>query len=153
MFIGNICAKGSESVGDRNKILHTLILRQFCFPCADLAHCSVATMSSFCDNKRQYSAFFGAQEAVDEQETTFNHVDWPTVPGGEFFLLPFASIPLKSDNSAGNAPYTTSTLEYLISNQEPQIRVMYYAIFLSRFHPLSLPFSGYLNASASVHSH
>jgi hypothetical protein len=112
----------------------------------------LATMSSFCDNKRQYSAFFGAQDVVDKKETTFNHVDWPAVPGGEFFLLPFESVPLKSDNSAGNTPYTTSTLEDLISNQEPQMRVMYYPIFLSRFHPLSLPFSDYLNASASVHS-
>jgi hypothetical protein len=85
-------------------------------------------------------AFFGAQEAIDEQKATFNHVDWPAVPGGEFFLLPFATIPLKSDNSAGNTPYTTSTLEYLISNQEPQMRVMYYVIFLSRFHPLPFLF-------------
>jgi len=77
-------AKGSESIRDRNRILRTLILRQFCFPCADLTHCFVAIMSPYCDNKRQYSAF-GAQEAIDEQKTTFNHVDWPAVHGGEFF--------------------------------------------------------------------
>jgi hypothetical protein len=97
-------------------------------------------MSPFCDNNRQYSSFFGAQEAINEQKTTFNHVDWPAVPGGEFFLLPFASNPLKSDNSARNTPYTTSTLEYLISNQKPQMQVMYYAIFLSRSHPLPFLF-------------
>lgn len=43
------------------------------------------TMSSFCDNKRQYSAFFGAQEVLHENQTAFKHIDWPAVPGGEFF--------------------------------------------------------------------
>jgi hypothetical protein len=53
-------------------------------------------MAAFCDNNRQYPAFFGAQEALDENEITFNHVDWPSVPGGKSFQLSFESISLKS---------------------------------------------------------
>lgn len=40
-------------------------------------------MAAFCDNKRQYSAFFGAQEATDESTTFFKHIDWPLVPEGK----------------------------------------------------------------------
>jgi len=79
------------------------------------------TMSSFCDNKAQYSKFFGGR-AIDGVK--FEHVDWLVASGGEFVFVPLDSGTLKSDNHAGNMSLT-STLENLIRNPEPQMRVMY----------------------------
>jgi hypothetical protein len=61
-------------------------------------------MAAFCDNNRQYLAFFDTQEALDANKTTFNHIDWPPVPGGKPFQLSFESVPLKSYNFSRNHP-------------------------------------------------